>query len=138
MTLMTAPAPAATFDYTTLWAHLSDVEVPRYNSEFGGLVDVVVKGNFAYTINDYRLQVVDCSDPTSIVYRGDLSLGDVLRCDIRDHYRGFWIERSSRNTFANNRVSRVGDGFVLIEDRYPRRTLIVTLWQTFGNIDPLV
>jgi hypothetical protein len=86
MAFVISPAPAATFDYTTLWAHLSDVEVLHYSVEFGGLVDVVVKGNIAYTINDYGLQVVDCADPTSIVYRGDLALGDPLRCDIRDHY----------------------------------------------------
>ena len=87
LTLMIATASAATFDYTTIWAHLADVEIPQYDIESGGLVDVVVKGNNAYTIdNSYGLQIVDCADPTSIVYRGYLPLADPRRCDIRDHY----------------------------------------------------
>ena len=40
MTLMIATAPAATFDYTTLWAHLADVEVDHFLYDCGGLVDV--------------------------------------------------------------------------------------------------
>ncbi len=87
MTLMIASAPAATFDYTTLWAHLSDVEVPHYTSDSGGLVDLVVKGNMAYTLSGgIGLYVVDCTDPTSIFYRGFLWLDNPHRCDIRDHY----------------------------------------------------
>jgi len=87
MTLMIGSTPAATFDYTTLWTHLSDVEVPWYTSDSGGLEDVVVKGNFAYTISGgIGLYIVDCTDPTSIFYRGFLDLYRPVRCDIRDHY----------------------------------------------------
>ena len=87
MTLAIVPAPAATFDYTTLWAHLTDTEIHHFLYDCGGLVDVAVKGNFAYTIDDhYGLQVVDCIDPTSAYLRGFVDLGDPRRCDIRDHY----------------------------------------------------
>lgn len=80
-------ALAATFDYTTLWAHLSDVEVPHYTLDSGGLKDVVIKGNFAYTVSwGIGLYIVDCTDPTSIYYRGFVDLYRPFRCDIRDHY----------------------------------------------------
>ncbi len=82
-----APAAAETMDYSTLWAHLSDQEVERFLYDCGGLVDVALKGNFAYTVDDfYGLQVIECGDPSDLVYRGFVGLGSPRRCDVRDHY----------------------------------------------------
>ena len=80
-------AGAATFDYTTLWTHLADMELDRYNYDCGGVVDVAVKGHFAYAVDGWQgLQVVDCTDPTSIAYRGFVSVSRPVACDVRDHF----------------------------------------------------
>jgi len=86
---MAAPAGGATFDYTTIWTHLSDKVVPHFLYDCGGLVDVVVKGNFAYTIDDFTgLQIVDCTDPLDFSYRGFISIFNAhpRRCDVWNHY----------------------------------------------------
>ncbi|HOX26167.1 MAG TPA: FlgD immunoglobulin-like domain containing protein [Candidatus Krumholzibacteria bacterium] len=84
--LAVAAAGAVTFDYGSIWAHLADVEVPN-TYDCGGLVDVALKDTVAYTIDDHDgLQVVDCSDVSSIVYRGYVPVSDPRRCDVRDHF----------------------------------------------------
>ncbi len=87
--LIATPAASVTFDYTTIWSHLSDRIVPHFLYDCGGLADVAVKGNIAYTIDDYNgLQVVDCTDPQDFSYRGFVSIPNAFlrRCDVWNHY----------------------------------------------------
>ena len=85
-TLLVPIAGAATFDYTTLWTHLADTELDHFLYDCGGVVDLVVKGNFAYAVDSWQgLQVIDCTDPTAIVYRGFLYISRPVGCDVRDH-----------------------------------------------------
>lgn len=89
MTLMASPSGSVTFDYTTVWTNLSDKILPHFLYDCGGLVDVAVKGNTAYTIGShYGLQIVDCTDPLDYSYRGYLGIssGSPRRCDVWNHY----------------------------------------------------
>ncbi|MFC1573307.1 LVIVD repeat-containing protein, partial [Candidatus Eisenbacteria bacterium] len=84
--LLASSAGAVTFDYTTLWTHLADTELDHYIYDCGGVVDLAVKGNFAYAVDSWQgLQVIDWTDPTAIVYRGFLYINRPVGCDVRDH-----------------------------------------------------
>jgi hypothetical protein len=88
MTLMASPAGSVTFDYTPVWTNLSDKIVPHFLYDCGGLVDVAVKGNTAYTIDSfYGLQIVDCTDPQDFSYRGYLGISShsPRRCEVWNH-----------------------------------------------------
>ncbi len=86
--LPTAPAQSTTFDYTTIWTHLADTECQYYQSEYGGLVDLAIKGNFAYSVDDYGgLHILDCTNPLDVVYQSFNHLpNEPRRIDIWDHY----------------------------------------------------
>ena len=73
-------AGAETFDYTTCWTHLTDQELHHFLYDCGGVVDLAVKGNFAYAADDWQgLQVVDCTDPLELVYRGFVTISRPIR-----------------------------------------------------------
>ena len=58
---------AITADYSGLFTRLSDRGLHQFLYDCGGLVDVCVKGNIAYTIDDFHgLQIFDCSERTNL------------------------------------------------------------------------
>jgi len=81
------PVISETLDYTSLWARLVDTKLQHFGYDCGGAVDLAVKGNFAYLVDEQSgLQVIDCTDPTDAYHRGFVSVPNAVACAVRDHF----------------------------------------------------